>query len=248
MGIDLTGQRVLLVGGAGAMGRAIAAAAQEAGAEVALTGRSQHRLDAAAAALGTTASTHVVDFADAEQVRGFFGVFGSFDHLVSTAGTLGTTSVVETTPQEARALFDSKFWTAYHAVHFGAPQIRTGGSIMLTSGSSSRRPVKGYAVYGTVHGALEAFVRNLSVEVAPIRVNAFSPGGIGLSPDRQLVEHQGRPENVADVVVAVLANPAMTGAIVDIDCGERLGTWPAAEDRAGTAVERVEAGANAATR
>ena len=43
--------------------------------------------------------------------------------------------------------------------------------------------------------------------------------------DRQLVPHAGQPEDVARMVLALMSNPAVTAAVVDVDGGERLGTF-----------------------
>lgn len=95
----------------------------------------------------------------------------------------------------------------------------------LLSGSSSRRAAPGAGVWGTLHDSIEALARNAALELAPIRVNVVSPGGIGLRPDRQLAEHRGRPEDVASTVLAVMTNPHVTDAVIDVDGGERLGAW-----------------------
>jgi hypothetical protein len=44
--------------------------------------------------------------------------------------------------------------------------------------------------------------------------------------DRQLVPHAGVAEDVAGMVCALMSNPAVTSAVVDVDGGERLGTYP----------------------
>lgn len=76
-----------------------------------------------------------------------------------------------------------------------------------------------------MHGAIESLARAASIELAPIRVNVISPGGIGMRPDRQLAHHHGSPEDVAMLAVAAMASKAVTGALIDVDGGERLGTW-----------------------
>ena len=47
---------------------------------------------------------------------------------------------------------------------------------MLTTGVAGRRPHKGWTVAASVCGTIEALTRALAVELAPIRVNAVSPG------------------------------------------------------------------------
>ena len=62
------------------------------------------------------------------------------------------------------------------AVKYGSPQVRKGGSIVLTAGIAGQRPHKGWVVAASVCGTIEALTRALAIELAPIRVNAVSPG------------------------------------------------------------------------
>jgi NAD(P)-dependent dehydrogenase (short-subunit alcohol dehydrogenase family) len=47
---------------------------------------------------------------------------------------------------------------------------------VLTTGIAGQRPRKGWAIAASVCGTIEALTRALAVELAPIRVNAVSPG------------------------------------------------------------------------
>jgi len=146
------------------------------------------------------------------------------DHVVVTAAGGGpASSIVDTPPAMAHPPFN-RFWLSYHVLHFAPGIVRPSGSITLLSGSSGRRPVVGSGVWGTLHGSIEALARSAALELAPIRVNAISPGGIGITPDRQLTHHAGQPVDIAVMVLAVIINPAVTNAVIDVDGGERLGS------------------------
>ncbi len=58
-----------------------------------------------------------------------------------------------------------------------------------------------------VNGAIESLGKGLAREFAPLRVNVVSPGGIGTA---RYGEHDGRPDDVAALVIATLANPWIT--------------------------------------
>ena len=77
-----------------------------------------------------------------------------------------------------------------------------------------------------MHGSIEALARAAAIELAPIRINVVSPGGIGMRSDRQLVHHAGQPDDVAAMILAVITNLAVTNTVIDVDGGERLGNWP----------------------
>lgn len=47
----------------------------------------------------------------------------------------------------------------------------------------------------------------------------------GIGTDRQLAEHHGQFEDIGKMICAVITNKAVTSTIIDVDGGERLGTW-----------------------
>jgi len=86
--MKLSGSAVLITGGSGGIGRAIAKALSEAGARVAITGRDQKKLEEAAASLGVfpiQADASVE--ADVERTfREVLAKLGDLDVLVNNAG------------------------------------------------------------------------------------------------------------------------------------------------------------------
>jgi threonine dehydrogenase-like Zn-dependent dehydrogenase len=229
----LAGSRVLVVG-SGKMAVATAAAALDAGADVTLSAREPHRAAAATTGLAGM-KTAVADPEDAAQAFGLVHDNGPFDHIGVLAGGARISSaygIGQTTLETAQASF-ARFWLSYNLLRAAAVQVRPGGSVTLLSGSSSRRPSAGRGFWGSLHGAIEALARNAAYELAPLRVNAVSPGGIGVTPlNLQLIEHAGQPEDVAAMVLALMANPAVTGTVVDVDGGEFLGSVTASGEPA----------------
>src|SRR6202012_2901080 len=72
---------------------------------------------------------------------------GALDHLAFTAGESLQLGLVADTPvADARRALDLRIWGAYTAVKHGAPTLREGGSIVLTSGSAGPRPGPGWGV------------------------------------------------------------------------------------------------------
>jgi NAD(P)-dependent dehydrogenase (short-subunit alcohol dehydrogenase family) len=230
---DLKDAKVLIVG-AGAMGSAAAQRALDAGAEVTLAGRSAGRLARVAERLpGLT--TRVADAENAEQAAQLLGAQAPWDHVAVLTGGGATTasSIVDTPLADAKPAF-SRLWMTYNVLHAAPGNVRPGGSVCVLSGSSARRPLNGFGVWGSVHGSLEALALSAAVELSPIRVNVVSPGGIGIRMDRQLIPHPGTPDDVARMVCALMTNPAVTSAYVNVDGGERLGTYPTTANAWGT--------------
>ena len=220
----LDGQRVLVVG-TGPMAQATAAAAASSGATVFLSGRDRARTaDAAARAGLAPESALTADPTDPRQARQLIEHAGTLDHLAVLAGGTGAraSSLITTPLPDAQAAF-GRFWLSYNLLQAAHQHI--GDSITLLSGSSSRRPVAGLGIWGTLHASIEALARNAALELSPIRVNTISPGGIGMHTDRQLTPHRGQPTDIAAAAIALMTNPAITGAVMDVYGGERLGAY-----------------------
>jgi NAD(P)-dependent dehydrogenase (short-subunit alcohol dehydrogenase family) len=176
-GDGLQGKRVVVLGGSSGIGLAVAKQAALQGANVVIVSSSAERVQKAVEFVGGAAQGHAVDLSDEPAIATFFSKLGSFDHLVFTAGdSLHLHDIASTDLQEARRAFELRYWAALAAVKYGSPHIRKQGSIVLTTGIAGQRPQKGWVMAASVCGTIEALTRALAVELAPIRVNAVSPG------------------------------------------------------------------------
>ena len=175
--MDLSGMRVVVLGGTSGIGLAVAEAVAHAGASPVVASRDQARVDATVASLPAGAEGFAVDVTDEAAVSGMFERIGPFDHLVFTAGeTLALGALAETSLASARQFFETRYWGALTAAKYGAPLIRPGGSIVFSSGSAGLRPRAGWALGASICMAMEGLTRALAVELAPIRVNVVTPG------------------------------------------------------------------------
>ena len=142
--MDLDGKNIVIIGGSSGMGLATAAAAAAAGAAVTIASSDKSRLDTALAALPAGCAGAVIDTRSEASVAEALDRIGELDHLVYTAGDgVAPRPLTEVTPEEARQLFEVRFWGAVAAVRHAAPRIRPGGSIVLTSGTIGVRPSPG---------------------------------------------------------------------------------------------------------
>jgi len=175
--MTLSGKRIVLLGGTSGIGFATAKMAANEGAAIVVASSRRESIDRAVARLPEGTEGHVLDLTSEEQVRDFFNRLGAFDHLVFTAGeTLLLRELSATSVEQARHFLDLRFWGAFMAAKYGSINIEPGGSIVLSSGIAGLRPHKGWTVAASICGAVEALTRALAVELAPIRVNAVSPG------------------------------------------------------------------------
>src|SRR6202047_2735948 len=176
-GNDLQQKRVVVVGGSSGIGLAVAEQAASQGAKVVIVSSTAERVQKAVECIGGEAQGQAVDVSAEGAVATFFAKLGAFDHLVFTAGdSLHLHDLASTDLQQARHAFELRYWAALAAVKYGSPHIRKEGSIVLTTGIAGQRPQKGWVIAASVCGTIEALTRALAVELAPIRVNAVSPG------------------------------------------------------------------------
>ncbi|MBO2687116.1 SDR family oxidoreductase [Shewanella algae] len=181
-----------------------------------------------------------LDISDEQSVYHFFESVGAFDHLIITAGSFAPAGmVVDVELAQAKAAFDTKFWGAINAAKQAARYIKHGGSITLTSGMLARKVVAATYVKTAINAALEAVTRVLAKELAPIRVNAVSPGLTdtqahhGMSDEARNTMYQraeaalpvkriGQTADIALAYLLLLQNPYMTGVVIDVDGGALL--------------------------
>lgn len=236
-GRKLLGQTILIVGGAGNMGRSIARLAAQAGLRPILVGRTEASLAQAVREIDSSGGIpyYVADAVDCRQMRTVFERVGQVNHIVTptSSGTPhvkppnATISLVNL--PTAQSVY-TRLWAAYNVLHLAPHFMPTNGSITIVSGASARRPQPGFGIYGALHGALEALARAAAIELAPVRVNTVSPGCLGVPPMKQLNRHFGQYDDIGVAVLGIIANPAITAATLDVDGGESLGTWSGEPD------------------
>lgn len=106
---DLSGRRVLVVGGSSGLGLATAQAAAGLGAVVTVASRSQEKIDAAVTLIGAGASGRVLDTTSDASVEAFFADGAVYDHVVVSAAQTKVAAVRELPLADAFASMNSKF-------------------------------------------------------------------------------------------------------------------------------------------
>ena len=236
----LDGQRVVVIGGSSGIGLGIAKVAAREGARVVVAGRSADKLEAALRELGGAAEGRAVDATDRGAVRALFADLGSVDHLVVTAAAgLPFGPFTSLDPDAFRRGFDGKFWAFVHAVREVLPVLRQDGSVTLVTGAAARAAMPGTAGVAAVNGALQAMVPTLARELAPVRVNALSPGLVATpvydgmpaqareamyrqATERLPARRIGAAEDLGQAALFLMANGYTTGIVLDVDGGARL--------------------------
>jgi NAD(P)-dependent dehydrogenase (short-subunit alcohol dehydrogenase family) len=212
----LDGRVAVITGGAGHLGRAMAAALVELGAKVALVDRDPAATDAAAAVYGSGSAGFALDLTDDAAVRSLPDTvkakLGGFDILINNAAFVGTSALqgwvvpfAEQSVDTWRKCLDVNLTAAFVLTQAATPLLAASGhgSVInvasiygvvgpdygLYAGTSMGNP----AAYAASKGGLIQLTRWLSTTLAPkIRVNALTPGGIA----------RGQPREFADRYVA----------------------------------------------
>lgn len=232
---ELAGQRVLVIGGARNLGAAIAHGAAGAGAEVVIGARVQERARVVAAEL-PGASALRVDITDEASVQAAGEQLGHLDHVVVTAAAHHNVAVTELQRDRVLAAFEAKVIGPMLLAKHLAPLMTPTGSLLLFSGILAWTPTPGRVVTGVANGAVSFLVSHLARELAPIRVNAISPGIIdsgawdGLDATSRellfagasagnLAGRVGTPQDIVDTALWLLGNGFVTGETIHVSGG-----------------------------
>jgi NAD(P)-dependent dehydrogenase (short-subunit alcohol dehydrogenase family) len=233
-------QRIALVlGGTSGVGLATARQLRERGTEVHVAGRDKRRVDAAVQSVEGLIG-HQADATDPAALTELLDAIGPLDWLVVTlSGGEGMGPLAELDLSALRRAFDAKFWAHLTAIKAALPRLTADGSITLVGAITARSSMPGTAGLSALNAAVEGLVRPLAVELAPIRVNAVSPGFVDTPwwssmPDDARREYfaaaaaklpTGRiasAEDVAEVVTLAATNPNVTGTVLETDGGSKL--------------------------
>ncbi len=198
MSKKLEGKVALVTGGTTGIGLASAQDFAAQGAKVFITGRRQAELDAAVALIGASATGIRGDVASLDDLDRVFAEIkakaGHLDIVFANAGGGDMAPLTEVTEKHFDRIFNSNVKGTLFTVQKALPLLKDGGSIILTSSTTSVKGTENFSVYSASKAAVRNFARTWLLELKPrnIRVNAISPSPVhtlglaGLVPS----EHQ----------------------------------------------------------
>ena len=120
-----------------------------------------------------------VDISDKVSIEKMFEATGRVDAVICAAGLAKFGPMATLSDADFAFCLDNKLMEQVHLIRVGEDHINDNGSITVTSGILSRKPMEGSTAISLVNAGLEGFVRAAALE-APrgIRVNAVSPNWV----------------------------------------------------------------------
>jgi NAD(P)-dependent dehydrogenase (short-subunit alcohol dehydrogenase family) len=249
---SLTGRVALVTGASGDLGRAMAHALGLAGASLALTGRSEERLQALQQELPVDqhhAACFPADLCDLEAIPRLVDTvmarFGQIDILVNCAGINLRQPFLEVRPETYNQIMDTNLRAMYFLCQSVARQmiVQGGGKIINVGSLTSAIGLADVSVYGMTKGATAQLTKALAVELAEhnICVNCICPGFMvtqltvplwdnprrrSWMLDRLPLKKPGQPGDLLGITVylASSASDYMTGQTIYLDGGFLAGS------------------------
>jgi 3-oxoacyl-[acyl-carrier protein] reductase len=248
MEISFNGKKVLVGGASRGIGRSIALAFVESGADVAICARGSKDLSAAEAELrehGTKIFSMACDLGDESQVTGYVNeaakALGGIDVLINNASGVG----MKDDESGWLASVNIDLFGTVRATRAATPYLeKTKGSIVNISSISGLKAVPRSLPYAAIKAALINYTmgQGLALAAKQIRVNAIAPGSIefpgGIWDSRKTSEPElyqrvlksipwgryGSPDEIARVALFLASDLAswVTGQTIVVDGGQSL--------------------------
>ncbi len=249
--MSLAGRVAVVTGASRGLGRAIALALAEAGADVALAARAKRDLEDTGALVqragrrALVAPTDVASYAEVEALMGrAVRELGRLDIVVNNAGVAKVAPLAEMTPDDWRFMVDANLTGVFNGCRAAAPHLiaQKSGKVINVASVLGQVGLPGYTIYAATKGGVIALTRALGVEWARhgIQVNAIAPGWFATDmtdpafSDPRINERLtrdipmrriGRPEEIGPLAVYLASDASafMTGQTIFLDGGHSAG-------------------------
>jgi NAD(P)-dependent dehydrogenase (short-subunit alcohol dehydrogenase family) len=193
--------RILIVGGTGTIGSAVAEAL-----------KSRHEL-----VVASRRSPERVDITDAQSIRALYERVGAVDAVISAAGNAAYKPLRQLADADFAMSLGNKLMGQVNLIRFGLDAVRDNGSFTLTSGVLAQEPAPGSSALSLVNAALEGFVRAAALDLGRgRRINVVSPPWVSETLRALRMDPSGGmpAQDVARAYVASVEG-SETGRVID---------------------------------
>lgn len=238
---SLVGKKILVTGASSGIGRSIAVAISQMGANVIISGRHLEKLNETLRKMdGDGHQVAVGDLTDSKAVSTIVENLPKLDGIVHCAGIGHSKLCRQITADDIDTVLNVNFKAPVllQAAILQAKKINKSASIIFVASLGYDYPNVGNAVYCASKGAIVSYANCLKLELAPrqIRVNCISPGMVwtdlifheGLNSEElkkdeesYLLKRYGQPEDIANLAIYLLSDASswMTGTNIEISGG-----------------------------
>src|SRR5580704_10177375 len=245
--LDLKGKVAVVIGGSSGIGRAIALALAEAGADVVAASRRNDQVESVAKEiemLGRRTLRATCDVADRASLEKLLeeclGAFKKVDILVNSAGRTKRAPTLDFSEPDWNAIMDTNLTGTLRACQiFGRHMIeRRSGTIVNIASLGSSIAMYEVAAYCASKAGVSSLTQSLAIEWARfgVRVNAIAPGVIRTHFNEKLLDGTargeefllrnpmkrfGKPEDIAGAAVFLASDASayVTGTMISVDGG-----------------------------
>ncbi len=246
------GKTVVVTGGGSGIGRAIAEAFLDNGANVAISGRRREKLDAVLEGHPRERTLAIeADVADDESAKAMIDAvvdrFGAIDVLVNNAAAYVNGPFDEMTLDSWESIRRTNIDGFVHVVRHSIGALeKAGGNVVVVGSVSGLRGDWGQAAYNATKAAIMNFVQSLALDYGPrgIRFNAVAPAltitditkdieddeaALAAAVNRIALGRPGQPSDIAPAVLFLASPDAgyITGAWLPVDGGTSASTGQA---------------------
>ncbi|MDY6765269.1 MAG: SDR family oxidoreductase [Halobacteria archaeon] len=243
MDLDIQGNVALVTASSSGLGKASARALASEGANVAINGRDEGRLENAVKELEEVAEGKVIgvqgDLTSGEDIEDLVQTtvdeFGRLDHLVTSSGGPPSGSFLDMSDDDWYDAFDLLVMSVVRVVRESVPHLRSdgGGTIVNITSRSVKEAVEALVLSNSVRMSVIGLEKTLSRELAPeIRVNSVLPGTIETARIQELIEqgiergdYDSYDEGISDWSEGIprgsIGEPEEFGEVVAFLCSER---------------------------
>lgn len=180
-----------------------------------------------------------IDVCDEDEVKEVFSLLPQLDLLVNNSGVCSVATQENLSLKAFNSILKINTTGVFLCSKYAIPKITKGGSIINITSVNAINPMSmGTAHYDGTKGFINSYTKSLALELGErnIRVNAVAPGLLNARSEnenknpvrdrfinRSVLKRTVDPREIAETILFLSSNKAITGEIINVDCGFLIG-------------------------